>query len=156
MRPLAVFDIDGVLADVAHRAHYLDRTPKDWAGFFAALNEDRPWTQGTDLACESAKDCDLLYLTGRPERTRRATQTWLDVHGLPPGKLLMRGNADRRPARIFKPMALNGRTRDRSVAVVVDDGVCAAYAAAGYHVLQATWAAVPIVVAEAQDHEGRT
>lgn len=153
-----MFDIDGVLADVAHRAHYLDRTPKDWVGFFAAVEEDRPWTQGIDLALESAKDCDLLYLTGRPERTRRATQTWLDVHGLPPGKLLMRGNGDRRPARTFKPTALNRRTRDRSVAVVVDDdaGVCAAYAASGYRVLHATWAVVPVVVAEAQDHGGRT
>jgi hypothetical protein len=35
-RPLAVFDLDGVLADVRHRLHFLDRRPKDWDGFFAA------------------------------------------------------------------------------------------------------------------------
>ena len=35
-RPLAIVDIDGVVADVRHRLHHLDRRPKNWSAFFAA------------------------------------------------------------------------------------------------------------------------
>ena len=37
-RPLAVFDIDGVLADVSHRLHFLD--VHRWEKFFAAAHAD--------------------------------------------------------------------------------------------------------------------
>ncbi|MBA3955457.1 MAG: hypothetical protein H0X58_02180 [Acidimicrobiia bacterium] len=47
-RPLAVVDIDGVLADVGHRLHFLDRRPKDWKGFFAAARTDPPHPEGID------------------------------------------------------------------------------------------------------------
>jgi hypothetical protein len=45
-RPLAVFDIDGVLADVRHRLHLVEGRPKDWDGFFAAAADDPPLTRG--------------------------------------------------------------------------------------------------------------
>ena len=39
---LAVFDIDGVLADVRHRVHLVDRRRhRDWDAFFAAAVSDR-------------------------------------------------------------------------------------------------------------------
>ena len=34
--PLAVIDLDGVIADVRHRLHHLKAKPKDWDAFFAA------------------------------------------------------------------------------------------------------------------------
>ena len=33
-RPLAIFDIDGVVADVRHRLHHLESRPKGWDEFF--------------------------------------------------------------------------------------------------------------------------
>lgn len=33
-KPLAVFDIDGVLADVRHRLPHVQGRPKDWDAFF--------------------------------------------------------------------------------------------------------------------------
>ena len=39
-RPIAVLDIDGVLADVRHRLHHLERQPTSWSGFFAAAVSD--------------------------------------------------------------------------------------------------------------------
>src|SRR3712207_6881076 len=100
VRPLAVFDVDGVLADVRHRLHHVERRPKDWNAFFAAALDDPPLAQGVALARASAEDCDVVYVTGRPERCRADTLTWFARHGLPPGELRMRDDRDRRPARL--------------------------------------------------------
>ena len=157
-RPLAVFDIDGVLADVRHRLHFVEGRPKDWDGFFAAAVDDPPLPQGVALAKESAKDCDVVYVTGRPERCRADTLAWFARHGLPEGELSMRAGTDRRPARLTKPPLLRTLARGRTVAVVVDDDerVCDAYEAAGYRVLRARWATEEPVLERAQEEEGRT
>jgi phosphoglycolate phosphatase-like HAD superfamily hydrolase len=158
VRPLAVFDIDGVLADVRHRLHHLDSRPKDWDAFFAAAPKDPPLEQGVLMAREAAKDCEVVYVTGRPEQCRRDTLAWFARHGLPDGELVMRSRRDRRPARVAKPELLARLAHDRQVAVVVDDDleVCDAYEAAGWPVIRATWATQSPVLVEAQEEEGRT
>lgn len=158
MRPLAVFDIDGVLADVGHRLHHVERRPKDWEAFFAAAPDDPPLAPGVQLAQEAARDCEVVYVTGRPEQCRRDTLTWLSAHGLPEGRLVMRGRRDRRPARLAKPELLGALAVDRVVAVVVDDDmeVCDAYEQAGWPVLRATWGTRSEALTTAQEEEGRT
>ena len=76
-RPLAVFDVDGVLADVGHRVHHLEGGRNDWRAFFAAAKDDPPLETGLALAHELATEHDLAYLTGRPEGLRRVTRRWL-------------------------------------------------------------------------------
>jgi phosphoglycolate phosphatase-like HAD superfamily hydrolase len=161
-RPLAVFDIDGVLADVRHRLHFLETRPKNWNAFFDAARRDPPLEQGIALCKESAKDCEVVYVTGRPERCRRDTLDWFAERGLPEGTLSMRGAGDRRPARLAKPQLLRRLARNRTVAVVVDDDeqVCEAYERAGWRVLRATWMdtepGTSPVLEQAQESEGRT
>ena len=171
-RPVAVFDIDGVLADVRHRLHLVEGRPKDWDGFFAAAPDDPPLAEGVQLARASAEDCDVVYLTGRPERCRADTLAWFARHGLPPGPVSMRRGRDFRPARVAKLELLHRLARTRTVAVAVDDDaqVCDAYEAAGFRVLRAGWmatappptqgrptAASPeAVLHEAQEESGRT
>ena len=157
-RPLAVFDVDGVLADVRHRVHHVERRPKDWDAFFAAAVDDPPLAPGLALAHASAQDCEVVYVTGRPERCRRDTLDWFRRHGLPEGRLVMRDPGDRRPARFAKPQLLRRLARGRVVAVVVDDDeqVCAAYESAGWRVLRATWMTAPEALRRAQEVEGRT
>ena len=156
-RPLAVFDIDGVLADVRHRLHLLDRGPEDWDAFFAAAPDDPPLDVGVALALESAKDCDVVCVTGRPERCRVDTLAWLAQHGLPVGELAMRSGRDRRSAHLTKPLLLHRLAGDRTVAVVVDDDeqVCDAYEAAGHPVLRACWARTAPALRRAQQEQGR-
>lgn len=156
--PLAVFDIDGVLADVSHRLPFLQRRPKDWPGFFAAAAQDPPLAEGLRLAQEAARDCELVYLTGRPEQCRADTERWLQRHDLPVGRLMMRAKGDRRPARLAKPPLLRRLAAGRIVAVVVDDDeqVCRAYALAGWPVLHATWASAAPTLQQAQEQQGRT
>ncbi|MCX3062785.1 phosphatase domain-containing protein [Streptomyces beihaiensis] len=157
-RPLAVFDLDGTLADTAHRLRYLERTPRDWDAFFAAAPHDPPLPQGVELARRSAGECEVVYLTGRPERCRADTVAWLAAQGLPPGDLHMRRDADRRPARRTKLDLLRRLGRDRDVRMLVDDDelVCDAAAQAGFPVVRARWAATSAVLRDAQEREGRT
>ena len=158
VRPLAVFDVDGVLADVRHRLHHVERRPKNWDAFFAAALDDPPLAQGVQLARASAEDCDVVYVTGRPERCRADTLAWFARHGLPTGELRMRDDRDRRPARLAKPGLLRRLAAGRPVAVVVDDDaqVCDAYEAAGYRVLRADWMTAGPALEQAQEDEGRT
>ncbi|MCB5180320.1 phosphatase domain-containing protein [Streptomyces antimicrobicus] len=156
--PLAVFDIDNTLSDTAHRQHFLERRPRDWTGFFGAALDDPPLARGVALALESAAECEVVYLTGRPERCRADTLEWLERHGLPEGRVWMRGDRDRRPARTTKLEVLRRLARGREVRMLVDDDelVVQAARAAGFRVLHADWTADSPALKDAQEREGRT
>ena len=81
-----VFDLDGTLADTAHRVHYLEQKPKDWGGFFAAAKDDPPIAVTCKvflrLHMASTVDDHVGIWTARPERFRRDTLEWLNRQGL--------------------------------------------------------------------------
>ena len=159
--PYAVMDIDATLADVRHRLYHLASRPKNWDGFFAAAPADRPLPEGVELASTLARDHEVIYLTGRPERTRQDTEAWLSRYGLPPGRLLMRRDTDRRPSAVMKLGQLRKLAAERQVAILVDDdvAVCAAAEAAGFLVLRADWALdedTRPTLLDAQESDGRT
>ncbi|MDX3693698.1 hypothetical protein PV726_25800 [Streptomyces europaeiscabiei] len=157
-RPLAVFDLDNTLADTAHRQRFLERKPRAWDAFFAAAPHDPPLAEGVALARESAQECEVVYLTGRPERCRRDTVDWLAAHGLPEGRIWMRRDNDRRPARRTKLEILRGLARTREIRVLVDDDelVCEDAERAGFTVVRARWAVGSSALKVAQEREGRT
>lgn len=155
---MAVFDVDGVVADVRHRLHHLTESPRDWGGFFAAAGADPPLADGIALAGQLALAHDLVWLTGRPERLRSLTRRWLVGHGLPVHRLLMRANGDRRPARVFKRDALRQLRRTVEVALVVDDDpeVVEVLRADGVPVRLADWVLRTATLRDAQERDGRT
>ena len=155
---IAVFDIDGVVADVRHRVHFVEQRPRDWGRFFAAAPDDPLSAEGADWARKAAAELDLVWLTGRPEWLRAVTARWLEQHELPPGPLLMRGNRDYRPARDYKLAELRKlATRDEIVVFVDDDPmVIEAAARAGFTVSLASWLPRGNALAEAQEQDGRT
>lgn len=156
-RPLAVFDLDGTLSDTRHRLHYVEAQPKRWNAFFDQARHDAPLTEGVELALRWSGECDLAYVTGRPERCRQDTLAWLREQGLPIGALWMRADQDRRPARVAKLQLLRRLARERAVEVVVDDDVrvCQAYESAGFAVVRADWMASAPLLDQAQE-EGHT
>lgn len=158
MRPIAVFDLDGVLADVRHRLHLLATSPKNWDAFFAAAADDPLLDEGASLVRELATSDEIRYLTGRPERSRALTEAWLARHALPPGVLTMRPDGDHRPARVFKLEQLRSLRQDRTVAVVVDDDpeVVLLLRRAALPVHQADWLPYAEPLAAAQEDDGRT
>jgi beta-phosphoglucomutase-like phosphatase (HAD superfamily) len=157
-RPIAVLDIDGVLADVRHRLHHIAARPKDWRSFFAAASDDPALPEGLAVAAELGVEHTIAYVTGRPERLRRTTQEWLRRHDLPPGRLLMRRGGDYRPAREVKLEALRAFDPTSTIAVVVDDddSVVAALRNAGFTVFHATWSRPDDTLHDAQERDGQT
>ncbi|WP_055702760.1 LNS2 domain-containing protein [Streptomyces silaceus] len=157
-RPLAVFDLDGTLADTAHRQRFLEEEPRDWDGFFAAAPQDPPLARGVALALESAGECEVVYLTGRPERCREDTEAWLARQGLPRGRVWMRRDHDRRPACRTKLDVLRNLSRKREIRMLVDDDelVCDEAERAGFRVVRARWATASEDLKDAQEREGRT
>lgn len=133
---IVVFDIDGVLADGRHREHFLATRPKDWVSFFALLRDDGPIERGIERlrGMRAARECVLV--SGRPERTRAATLTWLADHGVEALPVHLRPDNDYRPAPQFKADVLAGLGGPDAVALVIDDDarVVSALEAAGYRV----------------------
>ncbi|HVU91355.1 MAG TPA: hypothetical protein VHC23_03930 [Jatrophihabitans sp.] len=156
-RSLAVFDIDGVVADVRHRLHHIDGRSRAWDDFFAAADRDPLLPEGASLVADLAGEHDIVWLTGRPEWLRRVTSAWLARHGLPAGRLLMRPPGDYRPAPRYKVDALC-RLAPRPVAAFVDDDELVVRSAvdAGFPAVLADWVPRGRTLRRAQDREGRT
>jgi hypothetical protein len=156
-RPIAVFDIDGVVADVRHRLHYLTRRPKDWDGFFGTAADDPPLEAGLALVADLAGEHDIVWLTGRPDWLRRVTHDWLVEQQLPARELHMRPPQDYRPARQFKLDQLR-RLAPRPISAFIDDDdeVVTAALAAGYPAVLAEWVPRAEPMRQAQDRLGRS
>ncbi len=98
MSNLALIDIDGVIADERHRTEFAER--KEWHQYFQPerILADGVWVEGVALVNRLVKEgWQIGYLTGRREETRRATETWLDQHMFPWGRLIMRPLPDGSP-----------------------------------------------------------
>jgi phosphoglycolate phosphatase-like HAD superfamily hydrolase len=154
---IAVFDIDGVVADVRHRVHLVEKRPKDWQRFFAAAADDQPLPEGIERVRAVAGEHEIVWLTGRPNSLRQVTRRWLTGHELPTGELIMRTDRDFRPAPVLKLAELQ-RLRPREITLFLDDdpAVIAAAAEAGFPAELADWMARAPALADAQDRAGRT
>lgn len=103
MKPqVAIFDIDGTLADTGHRAHFLAHKPKDYVAFYAAMVDDEPREAVCALLRAVAKDYRIVLCTGRPDSYRRETQTWLMDNFLPFQQVYMRDHTDHRDDAVVK------------------------------------------------------
>jgi phosphoglycolate phosphatase-like HAD superfamily hydrolase len=152
---LAVFDIDGVVADVRHRLHHLRK--HRWHRFFDDAGTDPLLPEGARLVAELAREHEIVWLTGRPDWLRGTTADWLAEHELPGDELHMRGAGDYRPARIYKLEVLR-RLRGRGIAALIDDDVevIDAALAAGYPAVLADWVPRDGDLRDAQERLGRT
>jgi hypothetical protein len=161
-RPLAIVDIDGVVADVRHRLHHIEGRRKSWPRFFDAAGDDGLHEEGKAVVERLREDHEVVYLTGRPRWLEDVTLAWLDEHGLGGHRLLMRPDADRRPAAVLKAEVARELADGRTVGIVVDDDrrVIDAMAAAGFPTFHADWERRALdeqrALVEAQEEEGRT
>ncbi len=93
-----IFDIDGTIADLSHRLPHIQKTPKDWTAFFASVADDAPIEHTIKLAIDVAlAGANIVYVSGRSDECREATEAWLKRHALPEGKVFMRKQGDHRP-----------------------------------------------------------
>lgn len=83
MRPLYIFDLDGTLALIQHRRHFVERERKaqDWAGFYAACSDDEP-NNPVIRVMEALRlaGAEVWIFSGRSDEVRDKTVAWLAQH----------------------------------------------------------------------------
>lgn len=87
---LIISDIDGVVADCSHRLKYIQGKEKNYDKFYGAEMADDDWSeimrellQSMVKMPNSFDRAELVFLTGRPERTLELTKLWLNEHIIP-------------------------------------------------------------------------
>lgn len=116
-----IVDIDGTLADIEHRRHFVEQDKKDWKSFFEAMGDDPVREEVLGEVRELSKSHDIVLVSGRPERYKQETLEWLDKHNVPRVTLLMRGMNDSRPDDIVKEEILNNYFVKSKIFLVIDD-----------------------------------
>lgn len=118
-----IVDIDGTLSDDSHRRHLVLKKPKNFAEYYSLLSMDTLNSELNEyLKQQHAEGMEIIYLTGRPDRYRGPTLTWLLGHDCPNGFLYMRRDNDMRPAPVYKLDAWKNRLSEIfEVKEVIDD-----------------------------------
>jgi hypothetical protein len=86
-----IFDIDDTISNSTHRAHLIDKSPKNWDLYFEQLVNDSPITSTISvLKALCAEGHRIILVTGRPEKYKHITNLWLASHSIPYDALYMR------------------------------------------------------------------
>ncbi len=105
--PAIIVDIDGTLADLTHRLHYVQDSQRDWKAFFDAMPDDAPiepiiWLANTFYDAGNP----VILCSGRPETHRLQTEEWLAKHQVRYNVLHMRAAGDFRKDHVVKKQML--------------------------------------------------
>lgn len=116
-----VFDLDGTLALTEHREHFLKADPKDWRGFYAACDGDKPCFPIVQAAMAFLCDGHRVEIwSGRSDEVAEKTEAWLREHGLGLLPLRMRPASDHQPDTSLKAAWLE-RCGDHRPDLVFED-----------------------------------
>lgn len=97
-----IVDIDGTIADISHRLHFIGGKKKDWPAFFKAMNKDEPKQNVIDVVNVLAAVFKIILVTGRPKNYKTKTVKWLGKYGVRYDLLYMREKGDFRADEIIK------------------------------------------------------
>ncbi len=86
MKPLYIFDLDGTLANIEHRLHFIDKKRQggpDWDAFFLACVDDRHKSKViTTLRDLHLGGADIDVWSGRSDVAKEEAIKWLDDFGV--------------------------------------------------------------------------
>lgn len=118
-----VFDIDGTIANLDHRLHYVKgEWKKDWDWFYSKLSEDTPIKATVDLLKILYHSYNKIILcSGRPDIHYWTTVNWLRANDIPYDYILMRGWWDRQDDTIAKENFHNKVLSKLNVKWIFDD-----------------------------------
>lgn len=136
--PVAIFDLDGVLSDAAHRQHFLASDPPDWDGFGSLSHLDDPIEPGRRRLVELREEHLISVVTARPADMREVTVAWFERHRIDVDLVVFRASHDRRPSPDVKRDVLYQiRDLGGDVRIAYDDDLenVEMYGRAGVHVV---------------------
>ena len=118
-----VFDLDGTLADISHRLHFIQGGKRDWDSFFKACVDDVEVTNVIEALCaHSFAGHKVEIWSARSDVVRDETKQWLDSIGISPELLVhMRAEGDTTPDVELKRSWLHALAPDERPNVVYDD-----------------------------------
>ena len=134
MRAIIV-DLDGTLCNIDHRIHHI-KDRRNWDAFFAGIPQDTPyqaiqeiiWAFANQDESVAADKIKIIFVSGRPEKTRQDTKDWLYSHcsiyidSDDTFDLRMRPDNDFRPDTIIKSEILDQLLReDYEILFALDD-----------------------------------
>lgn len=116
-------DIDGTIADLTHRLHYIKDGNRDWDGFFSDVGKDTFKESVWRQVVEDAEDNDavVIFLSGRSDVSRHDTEKWLEANGIKEPLVLMRREFDRRPDTEVKRDIFDWHFKDYNIVRIYDD-----------------------------------
>jgi len=135
-------DIDGTLADLSHRLHFIENGKSQWDEFFDACPADAPIPEVIKtVQVLSQAGATILLVTGRSEACKLQTIQWLHDNEVPFDGLYMRKERDHRPDNIVKGELLDklsGEWDKKNIIGVFEDRkqVVDMYRARGLRVFQ--------------------
>jgi uncharacterized HAD superfamily protein len=138
IKPVVIVDLDGTIADVRHRLHFVQGPGKKrWKRFFQAQENDVPVAPVLARVRELCQKHEIVIVTARPDICREGTERWLERHSIPYSRMFMRRDGDHRPDYEVKKEILDRIGRDR-VRLVLEDRplVCRMYREAGLNVIE--------------------
>lgn len=119
-----IFDIDGTLADIGHRVHYLEENPKNWDKFFSEeeVMRDEPKEAIVQILVTFFRAGHTVVLcTGRMAKHLPVTKQWLEKHEIPFHRIYSRSDGDFRPDNEVKQDLLYEILKEFNILFVVDD-----------------------------------
>jgi hypothetical protein len=122
--------MDGTIADASRReAKFLRRKKKDWIGFFRDMENDPPIKDVLERVLELSATHDIVILTGRPDKYRPQTESWLAKYKVPAVEVLMRRSGDTRRDFESKSELMRDLLQRREVVLALEDRepVCELY-----------------------------
>lgn len=124
MKNIVIFDLDGTLALIGHRKHFVECDKKDqnWDAFYEACDKD---IQNLPIAVinrmfGNSLGWVIFILSGRSEAVLGKTHDWLRFHGIRYEQLRMRPEGDYTPDDVLKKQWAEEIGIDR-IAMVFDD-----------------------------------
>ena len=118
-----IFDLDGTLANIEHRLHFIKREKPDWTMFNECCLNDRPIDEVIRM-CRFLSDAHyIMVCTGRmgTESVKQKTVRWLNENRVPYTELMFRADRDYRPDHEVKKEMLDHIRKTYYVAGAFDD-----------------------------------
>lgn len=114
-----ICDIDGTIANIDHRLHFIQQEPKDWNAFFEACEDDEPIKDVINLITDLSRNHEIFMVSGRSDQVRNKTIDWLRRWDVPCYEIYMRKAGDHRQDSIVKSELLDQLIRDYSRTLIV-------------------------------------
>ncbi len=119
--PSVLIDLDGTLANVNERRKDFI-VKKDWDAFYSRIEEDVLNVWCKEIIERFKTEYKIIILTGRNEKYRSQTLSWLRINGISYDEIHFRGEKDFRQDDIVKKELYEKFIADKyEVLFVVDD-----------------------------------